>query len=571
MDHRLFSARAPNLLLTLGCAAALAGLACGEVRMRGPITGGAGGAMSGGSGGAGGGESGSGGLAGGEGGLGGGTGGTGGSTTTQGTSCASNGDCSGATPLCEPVREACVQCIASSDCPPGDHCLGNQCVTFSSCNNSPDCDSGLVCDPGRGICVECAQVGDCANDQACVLNKCITLATCQSASDCGAKLCDTSNGRCVECVSDTDCAAGTERCLLGTCRTTCTTNQTCVPLGMLCDTTNSVCTGCLSNTDCPASSYCEGGACRADICDSAQSTCAGNGVSSCNAAGNGWATATACAPSQSCTAYGGVASCGGAVPTDAGPPSPDSGLPPTDAPAVCTTATATPCTTIPKFNATQVLDGKDDDFCDVPSFTFGVANAASKNDYNNIPDSQFEIVTAKVAWSAAGLSAFFDVADTSVQTVNMADPSQAIDRLYVGDSIELYISSSDAVTGLTGTDGNALHVTVPANGPAVSVKATSGSAATHTELPAAQYAQATTSTGYAIELKLPWPGSAPSAGTRIRFDLALNSADKTFGNLDDMRDGQLLFYLGTTGGATSCSGAADAWCDDRTWCSTLLQ
>jgi cytoskeletal protein RodZ len=263
-----------------------------------------------------------------------------------------------------------------------------------------------------------------------------------------------------------------------------------------------------------------------------------------------------------------VATCGTSIQPDGGP---DTGAPPPDAPTTCSLSGATPCTTIPKLTGTQTLDGKGDDFCTIPSFTFGVANAAAKNNYNNVPNSQLEIVTAKVAWSSAGLSAFFDVADTSVQTVNMADATQAIAKVYQGDSIELYISSSDTLTGLTGTDNNTLHVTVPANGPAVTVKATSGGAATHTALPTAQYSQATTSTGYAIELRLPWPGSAPGAGTRIRFDLALNSADKSFGNVDDMRDAQLLFYLGTTGGTTTCSGAADAWCDDRTWCSTSLQ
>jgi hypothetical protein len=189
---------------------------------------------------------------------------------------------------------------------------------------------------------------------------------------------------------------------------------------------------------------------------------------------------------------------------------------------------------------------------------------------NNIPDSQFEVVTARVGWTSAGLVAFFDVKDASVQTVNMKDPSQAINQVYQGDSIELYISSSDTVTGLTGTDNNTLHITVPANGPGVLVKTTSGPTAAHTALPTTEYAQAVTATGYAIELKLPWPGGTPGAGTRVRFDLGLNSADTNCSGVGDMRDAQLLFYLGTVGGTSTCSSGPDAWCDDRTWCSTTL-
>ena len=420
--------------------------------------------------------------------------------------------------------------------------------------------------------MECAQAADCVAGQACVLNKCVAGTTCQDSSECGGKVCDTDAKRCVECLTDSECAPTTQHCLQNTCRITCATDKICTPMGMLCDTVNSVCTQCLAHTDCPASSYCEGGVCKPDICDSTLSACSGNGVSACNATGNGWASASECPASQGCTAFAGVASCGGSSPPDGGNPPPLDGgnPPPPDAPITCTTSTATPCTAMPKFNGTQTMDGNGDDFCDVPSFVLNKAGAAMVHNYNNVPDTQFEVVTARVAWGMDGFHAFFDVADSSVQTVNMADPTQAIDKVYQGDSIEVFITSSDAVTGLTGTDNNSLHVTVPASGPAVSVKTSAGGAAVHATLPTAQYAQLTTSTGYAIELKLPWPGGAPASGARVRFDLALNSADSIFGTVDDMRDAQMVYYLGT-GGATTCPGGAEAWCDDRVWCSTPLQ
>jgi hypothetical protein len=151
---------------------------------------------------------------------------------------------------------------------------------------------------------------------------------------------------------------------------------------------------------------------------------------------------------------------------------------PSDGPiGSCSTTTGNPCTSITKFTGTQTLDGQGDDFCQIPSFQFDVNNNAKIINYNNVPLSQFETVTGQVAWSSAGFSAFFDVKDASVQTVNMKDPSQAINKAYQGDSIEIMISSNNNVTGLTGTDNNTLHVIIPANGPAISTKTSNSRAA----------------------------------------------------------------------------------------------
>lgn len=498
----------------------------------------------------------------------GGAGGSGGETSTGGaggkTTCSTNGDCGSG--VCEPVLAACVECVATADCPSGGHCLGNKCQSLAACAKSGDCTSGQVCDPGRGICVECATPGDCANGAICILNRCVTVATCQSKDDCGGKLCDTSTRACVTCLTDTDCDAATQHCVSGGCRPSCSSDEQCKERGLRCDTASSTCVQCRTSADCPASMNCVGGACQADLCDSTQSTCSGNGVSACNEAGNGWATATVCAAGQACTAYGGVASCSGSSP-DGGTPPEDGGS--ADAPG-CTSATTSPCTAgIPRFLGTQTLDGKGDDLCSLPSFEFGIATPGiKKNNINNIPDSQFETVTARVGWTATGIVAFFDVKDASIQTVNMKDPGQAVAKAYQGDSIEFFVSSTDALTGLTATDSTALQLTIPANGPAAQVKTAAGGSPTQTALPAAQYAQTTTPTGYAIELKLPWPGAAPSAGAKIRFDLALNSADTNSSGVDDMRDAQLVYYLGTVSNTTCPNNTPDVWCDDRTWCST---
>jgi hypothetical protein len=237
----------------------------------------------------------------------------------------------------------------------------------------------------------------------------------------------------------------------------------------------------------------------------------------------------------------------------------------------CTTATATPCTALPSYLGTQTVDGNGDDMCSVPSFAFTKANAAKVNNYNNIPDTQFESVTARVAWSESGLHAFFDVKDASVQSVNTVDATQELTKSYQGDSIELYITSNNTLTGLTGTDNNSLHLILPATGPAVSVKTDKNGSGTPTALPTGQFSQAKTSDGYAIEVLLPWPGGAVASGAQVRFDLALNSADATFGTVDDMRDAQMIFYVGTVSGTSTCGGDPSPYCDDRLWCATTLQ
>jgi hypothetical protein len=240
-----------------------------------------------------------------------------------------------------------------------------------------------------------------------------------------------------------------------------------------------------------------------------------------------------------------------------GPTKPDSGPPPPDAPSACTTDSVAICTLIPMFPGVQTLDGKDDDFCGVPSFVLDVANAAAVNNYNRIPTSEIEVVTARVGYSSAGLHGFFDVKDSSVVA-----PSQT--AAYLGDSIEIYFSSSDVVSGPTSVDTNTYHVIVPANAPAVSVQTSSRGVTTQTALDTGYYVQVSTATGYAIEVQLPWPGGIPNAGDRIRFDLALNSA-----RTNSTRDAQLIYHRENVG--TSSCRNPDVFCDDRTWCPTTLQ
>jgi hypothetical protein len=592
MSHRRHHSR--NWMPLLVCGAAISVLACAAEPKK--TDGGAGGQGGGGSGsggsipvGAGG--SAPGGAGGGQGGITGAGGasvpGNGGTTSIGTGTCAADAECVASGQVCEPVGHHCVQCVKTADCPAGQHCRGNACVgTPPACTANSEC-SGQVCDPARGFCVDCVTTADCTATpgQECVANTCVTptAASCQSSLDCGAKVCDPSSKKCVDCAGDGDCntqgtTSGVQHCIKNLCQPECISDKQCTPQGMLCDPTLKVCATpaqCKANQDCPASAYCDAGACKADVCDSTEAMCSGNGVAVCNAAGSGWAPVSNCPADRPCKAVGGAAGCGGPpVPIDGGVVTPpvDGGA--LDGPnASCTTATANPCTGIAKFDGVQTVDGKDDDLCQIPLFVLIKPAAQVVNNYNNLQDNEFPVLTTRLAWSAAGLHAFFDVQDSSVQSVAMKDQAAALQRPYQGDSIELFFSASDAATGAPGGDAGAIHVTLAATGPSVSVKTTNsgGLSTTYTELPAAQYQAVKTSAGYAVEALIPWAGAAPSAGGKVRFDLALNIADTNFSQVDDMRDAQMILNVTNVSGQTSCPGAAEPWCDDRTWCSSTLQ
>jgi Cys-rich repeat protein len=588
MTHGCFDLPRTSLSLLL-CAIAITAASCAPARSQALATEGSGGVIgsgglweSGGSVGSGGDPVGTGGEDGTSAGGAVGAGGqdSGGTTGSGGTGpiptdlhCTGDADCAASGLVCEPATKLCVPCVKTGDCPSGGHCYGNRCVTLTPCSSNLECSSDPICDLTRGVCVQCAKDSDCSAGQPCRANKCVAVETCKNNNDCPSSICDTANNVCMECLVDSHCGSGNVHCVRNVCRTACRSNTDCNSLGMVCDTSNSACVQCMSATDCPASWYCLVDTCVPDVCDSTQSACSGTSVASCNADGDGFDNFTSCAAGKPCSVRGAVAGCGGVPIRDAG--APDAPIMTSDAGSggSCSGGTmADPCKSgIPKFSGTQTVDGNGSELCSLPYFVLNTQNAAKVITRNNAPISQMETATVRVAGDSAGFHAYVEVQDPSVQTAYMADPSQAVNKAYQGDSIELFIASSTDVTGLTSRDSNTLHMIIPANGPAVSVKDT-GNSGTPTALPTNQYAQASTSAGYAIEVMVPWPGSAPSSGSAIRFDVGINSADKSFTNIDDMRDGQVLYYVGTVT-ATTCQtdDGTLPWCDDRTWCQANVQ
>lgn len=431
---------------------------------------------------------------------------------------------------------------------------GITCKTSLDCISAPD--SQTVCSVA-GQCVQCVQAADCGEDGGygfeCLSNRCVAYDPCSSDDECASGGCDTARGRCVECVTDGNCSDG-KRCVEQKCRVNCDSDNDCTPQHMLCNTSIGVCIQCTAELACGNGLLCSPtGLCVPPVCTAGQRTCVAGGIGTCAPNGSGYGIPAACPVGSTCEEVAGKPSCYSA----------DGGL-------ACFVP-GDPCQHVEPYADTQKLDGVGDDFCGVPTYTLNAQTAARVISWHSAPK---EVAKIQVAWADDGLHIFVDVEDSSVQTVQMKDPTAALTRAYMGDSIEILFSSSDAVTGLTATDANTLHVQIPASGPAVSIKTsnTSGTSEGVATALTAPYAQKITATGYAIEAKLPWPGNVkPARGSQIRFDLTLNGADTDCTSVDDMRDGGLVMHLGQVPNSTCQSNDGSVpYCDDRLWCATSL-
>lgn len=238
---------------------------------------------------------------------------------------------------------------------------------------------------------------------------------------------------------------------------------------------------------------------------------------------------------------------------------------------------ASPCDYLPRFTGDQTVDGLGDELCSVPGFTLDFASAAKVVEYNGHHDlsSYKESATVHAAWSTSHVHVFVRVRDDDIV------PANSIDSIWNADGIDFFISSNNLLTGSTATDLSAMHLIVsPGFGTAKGLGAiakTSGTTGTQSALPAEQYYTRQDAEGYSVELRVPWPpGAAPAAGATVRVDISLNSAGASVTG-DNPRDALAIYYLKTTGLGTQPSPCGTAttsilpYCDDRSWCSSVLQ
>jgi Cys-rich repeat protein len=239
--------------------------------------------------------------------------------------------------------------------------------------------------------------------------------------------------------------------------------------------------------------------------------------------------------------------------------------------SICAGTTAQPCTAIPPFTGTQVVDGYADDFCKVPGFILAFDSTAGKINVGSGEASGTtypEKATFRVAWSPTMVHVHIEVVDPSV------NPNNNAADIWNGDGVEFMISTSNSVTGLTSNDANTLHV-IANSTMGVTVKA-SGASGEHSPISDTGAVKTlTTSQGYAVEVKMPWPqGTTVAAGTAIYFDAALNSARLNTADNSAPRVAQALLFQSTNTASTSCTGTGNdlaPFCDDRLWCPTKFQ
>jgi hypothetical protein len=434
-------------------------------------------------------------------------------TTLPEITCTSDINCKAANLICDKTLQKCVQCLDASGCSNGLSCIGGVCAAGPCQSNAACADSadGKVCDAVRGKCVACLTAADCPNPATsdCVAQACVAVQSCGDSRDC-----TTDNAPI--------CNKTTSRCVQ------CVDGPDCIAAGW----TNSVC----------ASNHCQ-------VSCTAKADCSDGKV--CNTSANP-AYCVECVTSSDC-GQGKVCSGG------------------TCAVSNCAGVTAKPCSTIPQFTGTQVVDAKSDDFCAIPAFELGFDNAGKVIQASGetvAATSYPERATIKVAWSANALHAFIEVSDSSVNS------NTSVADIWNGDAVEIMISTTQDLHGLTSVDKNTTIHVIGNAVLGVTVSA-SGESASHTQISdASAYKGQTTSTGYAVELQLPWPaGTKLAASTPIYFDAALNSARRNADGTSP-RNAQALLYQLSSSTSTSCTGTGDniaPFCDDRLWCKTKTQ
>lgn len=244
----------------------------------------------------------------------------------------------------------------------------------------------------------------------------------------------------------------------------------------------------------------------------------------------------------------------------------------TDAPVCPIIVGANPCSDLPRFTGTQVVDGIGSEFCDIIATEFIVADGA----YVEMADGGTVVSTKadiRTAWSSIGLHIHVHVAQNPVR------PPPSGTSIWMGDGLEIFASATGNLTGPFGPGGDPavqVIVTPPSDAqPALSSVSMSTVGIVRT-LDRSMFAGRLVPDGYELELQLPWSvisgdvdaGPSPAAGSSIGYDLACDVQGA---------DGSLMFQSSLSskspsGGVRgSCtSGDVRPYCDDQIWCKVKL-
>jgi hypothetical protein len=231
---------------------------------------------------------------------------------------------------------------------------------------------------------------------------------------------------------------------------------------------------------------------------------------------------------------------------------------------VCKTATGEAlCMNIPVFPGTQTLDGDGSDFCDIGGMTWDNVDADWVVPMTP-PDAGKVRVRMKFGWSAIGLHGFVAVEDPNV----MVNTTPA--TLYMGDSVELYLSGFGKLTGKFDTTNDVGAFQVIIAPPTATEPARSQIYLTSTPsgpLDPSKWKAVSTATGYAVEVQIPWSdlhGMGIKSMSQVGFDVAVNSLwDKSVEHVFAVWRRKIPMM-------STCGGDPSPSCDDRVWCVPKL-
>ena len=446
-------------------------------------------------------------------------GGAGGASSSTSAFCEADNDCEGATPRCDTALQRCVECTTATD--------------------TADCSDTSICQ--AGVCEEqtlCSSSKQCADDQVC----------------------DTGKQYCVGCLGDVDCAAGSS-CQANSCQVNCTADKDCRASGGVCDEVASACFECQAASDCAAGNYCNAlNSCVSVICESDESFCNGDSSVSCNEEGSGY-DQTSCA--QGCAdgaCIGEVAGAGdgdgdadqsGDGNTDQ--PGDGEGEGEGDKPVVCEGVTADYCDLMPAFTGTQVVDGKDDEFCNVPAMELTYADAGYQNMKNMSASTTGSKVTVRAGWDASGLHLHAHIVDSKLD-LSAAD-------WYNDDNFQLFVGPSAPSNGDLVTDKGIQIGITPAVGDTAEFRTETGAT---TDVSIQSFTRVVDD-GYEVELSVGWPGgTAPSSGDKMAFNFLVGARNEreSWETLFDFEYGP---YIGTAG--CGSAPAEQPYCSTLNWCS----
>jgi len=253
----------------------------------------------------------------------------------------------------------------------------------------------------------------------------------------------------------------------------------------------------------------------------------------------------------------------------------------TDAPGrTCALPTdGDPCSFLPRLDATQVIDARDDEFCGIPELDFVPTNGVATSG----PPPSGPSVTARlrVAWSPSrppesGLHVFIHVDKSPVLS------APASEALYLYDAVEIFAAGSSLLKGPYGGvtssyDRGAVHIVgVPpaeaADPGRAALYAMDGTKLGDLSL-SSQFATRLVEGGFEIEIGLDWGilglSEAPGPGALVAFDFGLDLRTKSDGGTQRFQT-FLAVRDASHAPGTSCTKPAP-FCDDRFWCTPTLR